>query len=140
MFPKGTIYRDTERGKIAGVVAGIAGHFNWNLTYTRIGWVICTIFWPPVMIAAYALMAWLLDPKPRAGAVPTGSTMSSKLDDIGRGLGLTGSTPEPSPVKNRFVDVRDRFSRLEQRLRSLEKVVTSREFQIDRELRKSGQT
>ncbi|MBL8628964.1 MAG: PspC domain-containing protein [Rhodospirillaceae bacterium] len=139
MTPKGTIYRDTDRGKISGVVAGIAGHFGWNLTYTRIGWVIATIFWPPVMIAAYILMAWLLDPKPADGIVSSSASMNSKLDDIGRGLGLTGRADEPSPMKNRFVDVRDRFASLEQRLRSMEKVVTSREFQIDRELRKSGQ-
>jgi phage shock protein C len=135
----GTIYRDTERGKIAGVLAGLSNHFGWNVTYARWGWVIASCFWPPVMVAAYALMAWLLDPKPRAGVVQTGATMNTKLDDIGRGLGLTGGAAEPSPTKNRFVDVRDRFSRLEQRLRSLEKVVTSREFQIDRELRKPGQ-
>ncbi len=138
MISKNTIYRDTDRGKIAGVVAGIANHFNWNLTYTRAGWIVATIFWPPVMIAAYVLMAWLLDPKPRDGIVSATATMNSKLDDIGRGLGLTGNASDPSPMKNRFVDVRDRFSRLEQRLRSMEKVVTSREFQIDRELRKSG--
>jgi phage shock protein C len=139
MISKNTIYRDTERGKIAGVVAGIATHFGWNLTYTRIGWVVATVFWPPVMIAAYILMAWLLDPKPRDGLASAATTMNSKLDDIGRGLGLTGGAQDYSPAKNRFVDVRDRFSRLEQRLRSMEKVVTSREFQIDRELRKSGQ-
>ncbi|MBL8643890.1 MAG: PspC domain-containing protein [Rhodospirillaceae bacterium] len=139
MSGKGTIYRDTERRKIAGVVAGLANHFGWNVTYARWAWAIATLFWPPVMIAAYILMAWLLDPMPRSGIAASTSTMSSKLDDIGRGLGLTGGTPEPSPIKNRFVDVRDRFGRLEQRMRSLEKVVTSREFQIDRELRKTGQ-
>jgi len=131
-----TIYRDTDRGKLAGVVAGLADHFGWNVTYARWAWVIAACFWPPVMIAAYILMAWLFDPKPRLGAAETASSFDSKLQGLGRGLGLTGATPEPSAMKNRFVDVRDRFGRLEQRLRSLEKVVTSREFQMDRELRK----
>jgi len=131
-----TIYRDTERGKIAGVIAGLANHFGWNVTYARWGWVIAGVFWPPVMVAAYVLMAWLLDPAPRLGMAAS-DNMGRKIDSIGRGLGLTND--EPSPIRNRFSDVRDRFGRLEQKLRSLEKVVTSREFQIDRELRKSGQ-
>ena len=125
-----TIYRDTERAKIAGVVAGLANHFGWKVSYARWGWVIASVFWPPVMIAAYLLMAWLLDPMPRTGVAQAGSA----------GTIFTSSTAasEPSPIRNRFADVRDRFGRLEQRLRSLEKVVTSREFQMDRELRKAG--
>ncbi|MDX2225267.1 MAG: PspC domain-containing protein, partial [Rhodospirillaceae bacterium] len=59
-----TITRDTANAKLAGVVAGLSNHFGWNVCYARWGWVIATVFWPPVMIAAYLLMAWLLDPAP----------------------------------------------------------------------------
>ncbi len=124
-----TIYRDTERGKVAGVVAGLADHFGWNVTYARWGWIIASCFWPPVMIAAYILMAWLLDKKPRSMSAASDSTAFTAEN-----LGI-GNTPS---VRNRFATVRDRFSSLEQRLRSIEKTVTSREFQIDRELRKAG--
>jgi hypothetical protein len=58
---------------------------------------------------------------------------------VGAGGLTSAANLAPSPLRNRFSDVRDRFARLEQRLRSMEKVVTSREFQMDRELRKSGQ-
>jgi phage shock protein C len=127
-----TIYRDTERKKLTGVVAGLAEHFGWNVKYARWGWVIATLFWPPVMIAAYILMSWLLDPKPRLGltAASDSSTFATVKLNIDTGAA-------PSAIRNRFSDVRDRFGRLEQRLRSLEKVVTSREFQMDRELRKT---
>lgn len=128
-----TIYRDTERGKIAGVVAGLAEHFGWNITYARWGWIIASVFWPPVMIAAYILMSWLLDPKPRLGLTAASGGSSSAFTSANLGL----DKPEPSAIRNRFSDVRDRFGRLEQRLRSMEKVVTSREFQMDRELRKT---
>lgn len=124
-----TIYRDTDRGKIAGVVAGLSEHFGWNLKWMRIGWVLATIFWPPVMIAAYILMAWLIDPMPGQGR----SRVEAKLH-----IDLRNTRPEGSAaLRYKFTDVRDSFSRLEQRLRSLEKVVTSREFQMDRELRRS---
>ncbi len=122
-----TIYRDTENGKIAGVVAGLAEHFGWSRRYARIGWVIASLFWMPVMIAAYLLMAWLLEPKPRTNTSASAFTSAN--------LGIDGANTAPT-LRNRFSDVRDKFSRLEQRLRSIEKVVTSREFQMDRELRK----
>jgi len=128
-----TIYRDTERGKLTGVVAGLAEHFGWNVTYARWGWVIASVFWPPVMIAAYILMSWLLDPKPRMGLTAASGSGSSAFTSANLGLDKS----EPSTIRNRFSDVRDKFGRLEQRLRSLEKVVTSREFQMDRELRKT---
>ena len=123
-----TIYRDTERAKIAGVVAGLSEHFGWKLKWMRIGWIVATVFWPPVMIAAYILMAWLLDPLPGQGR----SSVEAKLNINLRHENRDGA----SPLRYRFLDARDSFSRLEQRLRSLEKVVTSREFQMDRELRR----
>jgi len=125
-----TLYRDTDNAKLAGVVAGLAAHFGWRVKMLRIGWVVATVFWPPVMIAAYILMAWLLDPMPGQGR----SRIETKLD-----INLRNGTPENEAApRARFSDVRDRFGRLEQRLRSLEKVVTSREFQMDRELRRSS--
>jgi hypothetical protein len=46
---------------------------------------------------------------------------------------------DPMAPRHRFAQVKNRFDRLEQRLRTLESVVTSRGFQMDRELRGSGQ-
>jgi phage shock protein C len=126
-----TIYRDTERGKIAGVAAGLADHFGWNITYARWGWIIAGVFYPPVALAAYLLMAWLLDAKPRTRLADTASTSAFTSSNLG-----IATPSEPSSMRHRFTDVRDKFVRLEQRLRSLERVVTSREFQMDRELRK----
>jgi phage shock protein C len=115
------LYLDKERAKIAGVCAGIADFLDWDLKIVRVAWVIATIMWAPVMLTAYIVMAWLVDPKPAPGYAAAGNT---------------GPWPtDPSAPRRRFVDVRDRFDRLEGRLRSLETVVTSREFQIDRELK-----
>jgi hypothetical protein len=47
-------------------------------------------------------------------------------------------THESVSPSYRFADAKARFERLEQRLRTLETVVTSREFQMDRELRGAG--
>ncbi|MDX2142454.1 MAG: PspC domain-containing protein [Rhodospirillaceae bacterium] len=127
-----TIYRNTDKGKIAGVIAGLSDHFGWNVTYARWAWVIASVFWPPVMLAAYILMAWLLDPAPGMRGTKAETAVAAKLSVV------TAEPANGSALRTRFSDVRDRFSRLEQKLRSLEKVVTSREFQMDRELRNSG--
>jgi phage shock protein C len=115
------LYLDKENAKIAGVCAGIADYLEWDLKIVRIIWVIATIMWSPVMITAYVVMAWLVDPKPGPGFA-TASPSSPWPTD-------------PAAPRRRLVDVQDRFSRLDRRLQALESVVTSRAFQIDRELR-----
>ena len=119
------LYLDKERAKIAGVCAGVADHFGWDPTLVRVIWIVLSFIQPPVMIGAYILMAWLVDPKPAAHAGTSGYG--------------TGSTREPTSLRPRFAEVKVRFDRLESRLRALEGVVTSREYQIDRELRGPGQ-
>ncbi len=114
-------YLNKERGKITGVCAGISDYFGWDVTLVRIGWVIATIIWP-IMILAYILLSWLVDPKPS-------DFMTSRY--------AAGIGPIVPPS---FTDVKSRFDRLEDRLRSMERVVTSREFQMDRELRGAGRT
>ena len=115
------LYLDKDRAKLAGVCAGIADFLEWDIKIVRILWVIATIMWSPVMLTAYVVMAWLVDPKPAPGFAASSGP---------------GPWPtDPAAPRRRFVDVRDRFDRLEGRLRSLETVVTSREFQIDRELK-----
>tara|TARA_R110000868_G_scaffold241255_8_gene495805 strand:- start:890 stop:1252 length:363 start_codon:yes stop_codon:yes gene_type:complete len=111
-------YLNKEKAKLAGVCAGVADYFDWNVTHVRIAWVIAAVIWPPVMIIGYIFAAWLAEPKPRE------ETLVSSGD------------ARPSP--RRLMDAKTRFERLENRLRTLESVVTSREFQMDRELKGSG--
>jgi phage shock protein C len=128
-------YLDKEHAKISGVCAGIADYFDWDVTVVRIIWVVATIFsgvWP--MVLAYILMAWLVDPKPPGLTYREDSRYAearSEIDEARR----TAYRPAPSW---RFSDVKSRFNRVEDRLRTLEQVVTSREFQMDRELRGIG--
>ena len=116
------LYLDKENAKLAGVCAGVADYLGWKRSTVRIAWVVAIVFWPPVMIAVYLLMAWLLEAKPSTG------------------FAMGPEAPQPMPTdplapRRRFADVKVRFDRLETRLRALESVVTSREFQIDRELK-----
>jgi phage shock protein C len=115
------LYLDKENGKIAGVCAGLADYFGKDVTMVRIIYVIATCIWPPIMICAYIFMAWLLDPKPGMGFASAG---------------FSGPWPtDPGAPRRRLIDVKDRFDRLDMRLRALEAVVTSPAYRIDRELR-----
>jgi len=130
---KRKFYLDKENAKISGVCAGIADYFGWDATLVRIAWVIATIFGSPVMLAAYILAAWLVDAKP-AGLDRYGDVRAG-VDETRYGYARAECD---RPTAWRFSDVRGRFDRVENRLRTLEQVVTSREFQMDRELRGAG--
>lgn len=121
-------YLDKENAKLAGVCAGIADHFDWNVKFIRLGWIVATVLWPPMMIVGYVLIAWLADPKPHAGF---------SRSDVGTSADIP--TP-PQPLHRRLSEAKSRFDRLEKRLRTIESVVTSREFQMDSELRGAGKT
>jgi phage shock protein C len=128
-------YLDKEHAKVSGVCAGIADYFDWDVTIVRVAWVAGTIFsgvWP--LVVAYVLMAWLVDPK------PLGLTYREDTRYAEARAEIDGARSEAyRPARTwRFSDVKNRFSRVEDRLRTLEQVVTSREFQMDRELRGVG--
>ena len=119
---------DKENAKIFGVSSGMADYFGWDATIIRIGWVVLTITmgWP---IVAYLLAAWLADAKPRS---------LSYYDDARAELDSARRDAVRPARAWHFSDVKNRFDRGEDRLRTLEQVVTSREFQMDRELRGTG--
>ena len=80
------------------------------------------------MIIGYILAAWLAKPNPQS-------------DSPGSSYGASSDAPRPpAPAHRRLADAKARFDRLENRLRVLESVVTSREFQMDRELKGAGDT
>lgn len=57
------IHRSTENAMIAGVCAGIAEHFGWSVTGTRVGYVLLSILsaaFPGILVY---LILWLLLPR-----------------------------------------------------------------------------
>ncbi|MGE3477092.1 MAG: envelope stress response membrane protein PspC [Rhodospirillaceae bacterium] len=123
-------YLDKQNGKIFGVCAGIADYFDWDVTIVRVLCVAGTIIaggWP---IVVYLVAAWMIENKPAGG---TYEEMRASIDDTRR----EAEYRRPAGAW-RFTDVKSRFDRVENRLRTLENVVTSREFQMDRELRGLG--
>lgn len=59
-----SIYRDTERGVILGVCAGIAEHFDWPLWLTRVVTVALGWFFVLPVVIAYIVAALLMPERP----------------------------------------------------------------------------
>lgn len=112
--------RDVHRRWIAGVLAGAARHFGWNLFALRLV-VIVAMLTPlvPAVIVAYVLAALLI---PANHHLPPPAPLAAA----------------PEPLANRVPtadELRWRLREMEDRLRAMEAYVTSTQYEIDRELR-----
>jgi phage shock protein C len=116
------LHRYPRDGWIAGVCAGLAEFFDWNVKLIRVIFIAAFIvsgFFPVGLV--YLVLWYLMD---EADARPAGSTAG--------GSGTTAPFRAPPTAD----EVKARFSRLEGRLRNMEACVTSDEFELRRELRK----
>ncbi|WP_428102362.1 envelope stress response membrane protein PspC [Candidatus Rariloculus sp.] len=113
------LYRDGERGMVAGVCAGLAGYFGFDLTVTRVV-VVVGMFFFPTLIIVYFVLALLLKKGPKI--VERSDEYSPDLERRVRA--------EPHATLS---SVRHRFRDMDARLQRLEKYVTSGRFRLDRE-------
>lgn len=118
------LYRNREAAKIAGVCAGIADYFGFNLCAVRALTIISVFIFFPVTLIAYVLLALILPSRPESlYQSPEQETFWREVSNA------------PADV---FGDLRHRFRNLESRLRRMEAYVTSSGFEIDRELRRES--
>ncbi len=114
------LYRDKENAILAGVCAGLAGYFGLNRKGLRLIAVVCTVFFPPFMIPAYIILAFILPARPQD------LYKDESQEKFWRGVSMA-----PTDV---FSNLNHRFRELDLRLQKMEAYVTSREFAMDREL------
>lgn len=118
------LFRDKENAMLAGVCAGIADYFGLNRKGVRLVTFLFMLF-PPffafVMIS-YVVLAIVLPVKPVEVAE------NPEQAEFWRGV-----SNAPADV---FGSLRHRFRELNLKLERMEAFVTSREFEIDRELGK----
>jgi len=121
-WPGRRFYRNSRRGMLGGVCAGIADYFGFNLCATRFLTVIMFLMFTPVTLVAYVGCV-LLVPSDRhlERAEP-------RDPDFRRAV---RSNPTAT-----LTDVKRRFQKLDARLARLERYVTSSRFNLDQEFRK----
>lgn len=151
---KRELYRDAKRGKLAGVCAGLAAHFGWELWLVRIIFVSGMLLTGVSFFLVAYVIAWVvLEKKPDSesthqssawGGRKQQSTQAEDIRNTWRDEELRESKVE---VKSRvwqageppiiaFNDIERSFDGLENRLRKIESYVTSSEFQLNREFNK----
>jgi len=116
------LFRDKENAMIAGVCAGIADYFGLNRKGVRLVTFLFILF-PPFfafVIISYVILAIVIPVK------PVEMYENTEQAEFWRGV-----SNAPSDV---FGALRHRFRELNHRLEKMEAFVTSREFDIDREL------
>jgi phage shock protein C len=116
------LFRDKENAMIAGVCAGIAEYFGLNRKGVRLVTFLFILF-PPFfafVVISYIVLAIVLPVKP-----------GNLYENTEQAEFWRGVSNAPSDV---FGALRHRFRELNHRLEKMEAFVTSKEFEIDREL------
>ncbi|MFT5716223.1 MAG: phage shock protein C [Oleiphilaceae bacterium] len=142
---RGELYRDPSNGKIAGVCAGLANYFGWEVWLVRILVVSGVLLGMGWFIVIYIAGWFILDKKKgmaKEGANKTKSqfhqTEESIQDDFaGESIKVKSRIWQSGePPKQAFHDIRRKFKNLERELIKMERYVTSPEFTISREINK----
>jgi phage shock protein C len=153
MKPGTSLYRDPKNGKIAGVCAGIADYFKLEIWLVRI--LTATAFFllgGSFVLVAYIAAWFILDKKP-TGSLPlngenqySNTVNSGAVNKTWRKASDAGSSKEGrievksrvwqagEPPREAFFDIQERFRVAELKLRKLEGYVTSKEFELNREI------
>jgi phage shock protein C len=118
------LWRDTDRGILAGVCAGIADFIGVEPIVVRLAAVLGLIFFFLPTVAAYVILAIVLRPKPPA------LYASPDEEAFWRGVG-TAPADTLHSLKRKFAD-------LEARLGRMESEVTSGDFDLHRKFRDLG--
>lgn len=104
-----------------GVCAGLADYFGFDVRLTRICVAIGGFLFFPTVIVIYVILGLLLEPAP-----PRPRDRMHEDDALRRRV-----RSEPHATLN---SVRHRFRELDRRLQRLEKYVTSKKYNLEREL------
>ena len=114
-------YRNKDRALVAGVCAGLADYFGFNLKVTRVLAFVCLLMAMPMTLLVYFGTVFL---------VPSEAGLSR---DAARDPGFRQALRSaPTQTMN---DVKRRYQSLDSRLARLERYVTSPRFDLDQEFR-----
>ena len=115
------LYRDTDRGILAGVCAGIADYVGVEPIAIRLATVLGLFFFFPVTLITYIALAIMLRPKPPM------LYGSSDEEAFWRGV---STAPDDA-----FQSLKRKFRDLEDRLGQMETQVTSGDLDLHRKFR-----
>ena len=119
------LYKDPARGKCMGVCAGLADYAGVKVLLVRILFVVgCLAGWFLPLIVAYLVLGMVLDPKP--GDLYRDAEEENFWREV-------RTRPDHTAV-----DMKRRFRTIDKRLQEMESYITSKRFNLDRDLRDLG--
>jgi len=141
---RGELFRNPQKGKIAGVCAGLADYFGWETWLVRILVVSGVLLGMGWFVVIYIAGWFILDKNPgietpNKKAKHTSSyEKSESTDDLANeSIKVKARIWQAGePPKQAFHDIRRKFRGLEKQLRKMEQYVTSPEFTVSREINK----
>lgn len=136
------LYRNTTRGKIAGVCAGISDRMGIKSTWVRIAFVAFALLTHGFGIVLYLLLAIVLQPREEmmtyAPPAPGYGGYAAPGGPLPAGPMPAGPMPMGPPPGARVMDVKTRFTAIDARLSRIEAVITSNELSLRRKFRDLG--
>ena len=121
-WPRRRFYRNRDKAMVAGVCAGLADYFGFNLRVTRFLAFISLLMAMPITLLIYFAIVFLFPAAPDPAARP--------------GYDAEFQRAVRSDPGQTLSDVKRRFQTLDSRLARLERYVTSSRFDLDQEFRK----
>ena len=115
-------FRERKNRKIAGVCAGIADYFGFDVTITRLLAIVAFFMAPPVTLLLYFGLVMLVPASDSNAEEPAPERRAFRQD--------LRSSPATT-----VTDVKRTLLRLDTRLARLERHVTSSQFELDRKIR-----
>ncbi len=129
------LYRDADRAMLGGVCAGLAGYLGFNLRVTRILAFIAFLMAMPIAVIGYLAAVFLI---PSASSlnfdVETEENFCRKRRSRRSRKARKEKESAEATRSSAAADIDSRCRSLNERLARLEKLVTSRRFQLEQEL------
>ena len=122
-------YRDADRAVLGGVCAGLAGYMGFNLRVTRCLAFIAFLMAMPIAVIGYLAAVFLIP-----SATSRDFDVATERHFRRRHKSRKKRKPATASAATRTDEIKRRCEALDERLVRLEKLVTSRRFQLEQEL------
>ena len=128
-------YRDRDRAVLGGVCAGLADYLGFNLKVTRILAFIAFLMAMPIAIIAYLAAVFLIPSESRGLTDKDADTETNRRCYKRNRRKRKEEKQDIKPPQSSISDgINQRCESLDERLKRLEKHVTSKRYQLDQEL------
>jgi phage shock protein C len=133
------VYRNSSRGKIAGVCAGLSDKLGVKAWWIRAAFIVFAVVEHAIpAVLVYLLLALIMRPR----SEPIGYVMPEAMPNTGpEPYAWTPHSPYSGPlppVGSRLTELKTRFTALDARLNRIEAIVTSEELSLRRKFRDLG--